>query len=72
MDAGIGIPADQLERTKNRFFRGRNTKNIPGVGLGLHLVRVIAELHGGSLELDSEEGSGTTARVILPIRSATP
>ena len=65
-DHGLGIPADQLERVATRFFRARNTEHIPGLGLGLHLVRVIAELHGGSLELDSREGAGTTARLVLP------
>ena len=71
IDHGLGIPADQLERATTRFFRGRNTENIPGVGLGLHLVRVIAELHGGKLELESQEGAGTAAWIILPARSST-
>jgi signal transduction histidine kinase len=65
-DQGLGIPADQLDRVATRFFRARNTETIPGLGLGLHLVRVIAELHGGSLELHSREGAGTTARLLLP------
>ena len=71
IDHGLGIPADQMERATTRFFRGRNTENIPGVGLGLHLVRVIAELHGGKLELESQEGAGTAAWIILPARSST-
>lgn len=67
VDQGLGIPADQLEQVTTRFFRGRNTENIPGVGLGLHMVQLVAELHGGRLELESQEGVGTSATLILPV-----
>ncbi len=66
-DQGQGIPADQLQHITTRYFRGRNVGQIPGLGLGLHLVRTIAELHGGRFELASVEGQGTTARLVLPV-----
>jgi signal transduction histidine kinase len=66
VDQGCGIPADQMAQIGQRYFRGRNTGGIPGLGLGLHLVQAIATLHGGRLELDSIEGQGTTARLVLP------
>lgn len=68
VDRGRGIPADQLGQITSRFFRGRNVGHTPGMGLGLDLVRIIAELHGGRLELESVEGQGTTARLMLPVR----
>ncbi len=71
-DQGQGIPADQLPQLTTRYFRGRNVGQIPGMGLGLHLVRTIAELHGGRLELESAEGQGTTARLVLPVGDSLP
>ena len=67
-DQGQGIPADQLQHITTRYFRGRNVGQTPGLGLGLHLVRTIAELHGGRFELESTEGQGTTARLVLPVK----
>ena len=69
-DRGQGIPADQLPQITTRYFRGRNVGHTPGMGLGLHLVRTIADLHGGRFELDSVEGQGTTARLVLPVEGA--
>ncbi len=65
-DQGRGIPADQMAQIGQRYFRGRNTGGIPGLGLGLDLVRTVATLHGGRLDLESIEGQGTTARLVLP------
>ncbi|MEI7614397.1 MAG: sensor histidine kinase, partial [Betaproteobacteria bacterium] len=65
-DQGQGVPPDQLQQLTTRYFRGRNVGQIPGMGLGLHLVRTIAELHGGRFELESTEGQGTKARLVLP------
>ena len=68
-DRGIGIPAADQRRLCTRFFRAANASasSIPGTGLGLSIAREIAERHGGSLVLSSEEGYGTTARVELPL-----
>ena len=65
-DRGRGIPTDQLALITTRYFRGRNAGHVPGLGLGLHLVSTIATLHGGRLDLESVEGQGTTARLLLP------
>jgi two-component system cell cycle sensor histidine kinase PleC len=64
-DTGIGIPADQITRLGNPFVQLRThagTSQI-GTGLGLALVRALAELHQGSLQIDSVEGGGTTVTV---------
>jgi signal transduction histidine kinase len=67
-DSGIGIPAEQLGLVLQPFVQVDSSlsRRREGTGLGLALVKVMAELHGGSLRLDSEVGRGTTASVILP------
>jgi signal transduction histidine kinase/HAMP domain-containing protein len=67
-DTGMGIPLGEQERLFERFYRatGAVERAVPGVGLGLTIVKTIAEAHGGSVELRSREGSGTTFRVCLP------
>ncbi len=49
-DSGAGLPEDETERIFDRFYRSSNSIGKPGVGLGLHLVRRIAVLHGGSVK----------------------
>ena len=58
---------DQLERAFERFYRADGSGNIPGTGLGLNLVKEIAEIHGGAVELSSEYGVGTTATLFLKV-----
>ncbi len=67
-DSGIGIPSAELDRVFDRFARGSNAKSasLPGSGLGLSVVKAVAELHGGRVEVDSTEGRCTTFRVYLP------
>ena len=69
-DTGIGIPPEQQELVFHEFHRvrSRETENIRGTGLGLAIVRRIAETHGGSVELESEAGKGSTFRLWLPAR----
>jgi signal transduction histidine kinase len=55
----------QLARAFERFYRADTSGNIPGTGLGLNLVKEIVEIHGGTIELASEPGAGTTARMRL-------
>lgn len=66
-DRGRGIPAEEQPRLFERFWRGRNVGNVPGVGLGLPVAQRIAQLHGGRIEVRSEENVGTRVRVRLPI-----
>jgi signal transduction histidine kinase len=66
-DQGMGIPAEDLPHLTKPFFRGRNALSIPGTGLGLSLARHILSLHGGRLEIESQEGAGSTVTMILPL-----
>jgi signal transduction histidine kinase len=61
-DRGIGIPSDELAQVFERFHRGRqvSSTNYGGLGLGLYITKEIVERHGGSIWVDSREGSGTT------------
>ena len=68
-DTGVGIPKDEVERLFERFFRASTATAIPGTGLGLSIVKAIAEAHGGTISVESEEGVGTTFRVDLPIEA---
>jgi signal transduction histidine kinase len=66
-DTGIGIPADQIRRLGNPYAQvNPYVAQEKGTGLGLFIVRRIADLHGGSLDIRSKPGSGTTVTVIIP------
>jgi signal transduction histidine kinase len=67
-DTGIGIPEDEQDQLFSRFFRSSLAveEEIQGTGLGLALVRTVVEWHGGSVDVDSVEGEGTTVTVRLP------
>jgi signal transduction histidine kinase len=69
-DHGIGIPASDLERLFERYHRGSNVSGIVGTGVGLYLVKMVVELHGGTIEVESEEGKGSRFTVRLPLRVA--
>jgi signal transduction histidine kinase len=68
-DTGIGIPPQEQEQLFTRFFRSSlaQERAIPGSGLGLSIAHAIVEQHGGSMAVESEPGTGTTFRVLLPI-----
>jgi len=68
-DQGIGIPARDLERIFERFYRvdqGRS-HTTGGTGLGLSIARHVAANHHGRIEVDSREGEGSTFRLVLPV-----
>ena len=65
-DYGVGIPADELPKLFTRFFRARTAAGIPGTGIGLHLVQELVALHGGTIEVQSDAGLGSTFTVRLP------
>jgi signal transduction histidine kinase len=68
-DEGVGIPDDQTGKVFDRFFRARNVPETSiGLGMGLAAVRQIAEQMGGIATVESIEGHGTTARVLLPVQ----
>lgn len=68
-DFGVGIPEEELGRVFDRFYRGsgETTRSVRGSGLGLTLVKEIAEAHGGTVEVKSEVGQGSTFSIKLPV-----
>ena len=68
-DTGIGIPPGEQSRLFQRFFRSSTATEqaIPGTGLGLVISRAIAEAHGGTIDVTSLPGEGTTFRVEIPL-----
>lgn len=69
-DRGIGIPSDDLPRVFDRFHRAANVHGIGGSGIGLHMVRQIADLHGAVIDVAGRDGGGTS--FTLRLRPAMP
>ncbi|MDQ0339410.1 signal transduction histidine kinase [Caldalkalibacillus uzonensis] len=71
-DTGIGIPSHDLPKIWDRFFKVNRmrSKKEGGTGLGLAIVKELVELHGGTIEVQSEVGKGTTFTVTFPLRRA--
>ncbi|WEO77197.1 HAMP domain-containing sensor histidine kinase [Cryobacterium sp. SO2] len=71
-DDGIGLSLEDQRQVFDRFFRARNSTElaIPGMGLGLAIVRAFVKAHQGTVEVNSVLGEGTTFTVRLPLRAA--
>ncbi len=69
-DDGIGIPRQDLPRVCDRFFQVERhlTRKHNGMGLGLSVAKVMVEMHGGRLWVESVEGQGSTFSFLLPVR----
>ena len=64
-DSGVCIDKDDLPHIKDKFYKANKTR--PGSGIGLALADEIIRQHGGHLDIDSEEGVGTTVTIVLPL-----
>lgn len=69
-DWGIGIPADELGKVFDRFFRARTASGIAGTGIGLNVARQIVQMHGGDIRVESREGEGSLFTFTIPAVSA--
>jgi len=66
-DSGIGMDAEDLPKLFQPYYRARSATGIAGTGIGLNVVKQVIELHGGTVEVTSELGKGTTFTILLPI-----
>ncbi len=71
-DHGPGVDPADRERIFDRFARGAGPRRSDGAGLGLAIVRSVAEAHGGHVELESRRGDGATFTIVLPGRPPPP
>ena len=69
-DSGIGIPESDLEWIFHAFHRGKNVGDRPGTGLGLVIVKRAIDLHGGTIQIQSAIGMGTTVTARIPLKLA--
>ncbi|HWS08849.1 MAG TPA: ATP-binding protein [Xanthobacteraceae bacterium] len=69
-DRGIGVPAGDLDRLFERYHRGSNVSGIVGTGVGLYLVKMVVDMHGGAVAVESTEGEGARFTIRLPRKPA--
>jgi signal transduction histidine kinase len=65
-DTGVGIPADELPRVFDRFWRGGAAAQTSGSGIGLAVAAELTHAHGGTLTAASQPGAGTRLTLTLP------
>jgi signal transduction histidine kinase len=66
-DQGIGIPLADQKQLFNAFHRATNASHLPGTGLGLVIVKRCVELHGGQITCESQQNSGTSFTIRIPL-----
>ena len=66
-DTGAGIAAEDLPKVKQKFYKANKTKH--GSGIGLAVADEIIALHGGTLDIESEQGKGTVVTILLPLKN---
>ncbi len=71
-DEGPGVPSGDRERIFSRFYRGGTGRRTEGAGLGLAIVRAIAEAHRGRVEIESEPGRGAEFTIVIPVDQPEP
>ena len=65
-DNGAGIASGDLDKIFHRFFRGDQSRSLPGSGLGLSLVQAVVRAHGGEIRVQSNPRKGTRFTLSLP------
>jgi len=66
-DHGIGMSPDELQKVFTRHYRGKNAKLQEGSGIGLQLVKDLCDRHNIAITLESQQGTGTTVRLQIPV-----
>ena len=68
-DTGVGIPSEKLQKIFDRFYQvdGSHTREQEGTGIGLSLTKELVELHKGTIEVESEEGKGSSFIISIPL-----
>ncbi|MBP2293543.1 sensor histidine kinase [Azospirillum rugosum] len=66
-DRGPGIPEEEAERVFEKYYRGTHSAGVPGTGIGLTLVRTIADLHGGTVTHHPRDGGGAVFVLSVPV-----
>lgn len=66
-DHGRGIPNDEIEKLFTPYYRARNSRGVHGAGIGLYVVDCFLSDHGGTIDVESKIGAGTTITIRLPI-----
>lgn len=70
-DHGMGIPATDIDRLFERYRRGSNVSGIIGTGVGLYLVKMALDIHGGSVVVESKEGEGSRFTIHLSVNGTS-
>ena len=72
-DQGPGIPVDEQSRLFERFQRSEESSaKVPGLGLGLSIVKRVAKVHGGTIGISSQPGHGSTFWITFPVENWRP